>query len=131
MPRRRSHDATTPVPKESGPAESLPASEPKYARPKILVADAPDVAAGLRERGYAAESGSFGQPIVVQDSAGYSLLNLSFDLPGFTEQEIIVADLAGPGPVPEDRQAIPPPPGVPALWCQGPVAWSTPGLPPW
>jgi hypothetical protein len=95
----------------------LPARGPKYARPKILVADAPDVAAGLRERGYAAESGSFGQPVAFQDSAGYSPLNLSFDLPGFTEQEIIVADLAGPEPVPANRQAILPASGVPALWA--------------
>ena len=94
----------------------MPSSEPKYARPKILVADAPDVAAGLRERGYAVEPGSFGQPVVVQDSAGYSLLNLSFDLPGFTEQEIIVANLAGPEPVPADGQATLLAPGVPGLW---------------
>jgi hypothetical protein len=95
----------------------LPPSEPKYARPKILVADAPDVAAALRERGYAAESGSFGQPVVAQDRAGYSPLNPSFDLPGFTEQEIVVADLVGPEPVPEDRQATAPVLGVPALWA--------------
>lgn len=45
MPRRRSRDAEAPVPPRSGPARSLLTPEPEYARPEILVAGAPGVAA--------------------------------------------------------------------------------------
>ena len=96
---------------------SSPESGPRFPRPKILVIDAPDVTPVLQQRGYAAVSGSFGQPVVVPPTAGYQPLNQTADLPGYTEQEIVVADLAGPEPqAPTGRPAEPPGPGVRWLW---------------
>jgi hypothetical protein len=110
----------TELPTERVPPSS--AAEVKYPRPKILVLDVPDLTEALRERGYAAKSGSFGQPVVVPKSGSYvplKPLNLSLDLLNHTEQEIIVANLVGPAPEKatagafEDRPA----PGVPAVWA--------------
>ncbi len=115
MPRRRSQDV---IPPDQAPRESSPAAtQPKYPRPKILVADAPDVATALQERGYAAVQGTFGQPIAVPPGSGFCPLRLASDLPGHTEQEIVVADLAG---LPAQRLTNPPEKpaaGVRAMWA--------------
>jgi hypothetical protein len=95
---------------------------PKYPRPKILVVDAPEITSALLERGYAAVSGSFGQPVVVPAGEGYRPLRLTPELlPGYTEQEIVVADLGGPAPRQyDDQPAERPGPGVQTVWA--PVA---------
>jgi hypothetical protein len=62
-------------------------------------------------------SGSFGQPVIVPPTAGYQSLNRTADLPGYTEQEIIVADLVGPDPqAPAGRPTEPPGPGIRSIW---------------
>jgi hypothetical protein len=95
-----------------------PKAGPKFQRPKILVVDAPEVTPVLVEHGYAAVSGSFGQPFVVQASSGYLSLTLTVeDLPGYTEQEIIVANLAGPPPSDDLQPEDPPDPGVRRIWA--------------
>jgi hypothetical protein len=84
-----------------------------------LVVDAPEVTLALQQRGYAAVSGSFGQPVVVPPGAGYLPLNLTTDrLPGYTEQEIVIADLAGPAAQDHSGQPIERPgPGVERVWA--------------
>ena len=94
----RAQKTTSPDPGASGRAGSSPEAEAKYPRPKILVIDAPDVTPALQQRGYAAMSGSFGQPVVVPKAAAYLPLNLTGFLPDYTEQEIVVVDLARPDP---------------------------------
>src|ERR1035441_9072667 len=73
----RAQKTTSPDPGASGRAGSSPEAEAKYPRPKILVIDAPDVTPALQQRGYAAMSGSFGQPVVVPKAAA----NLIIDMP--------------------------------------------------
>jgi hypothetical protein len=98
--------------------EPSPESALKYPRPKILVIDAPDVTPALQERGYAAESGSFGQPILVEKEAGYLPVQKAGYLPGYTEQEIVVVDLAGPEPQkPAAAPVESPGPGVQSVWA--------------
>jgi hypothetical protein len=97
MRKSRAQETASPAPRASERGAS-PAAGTKYPRPKILVIDAPDVTPVLHQRGYAAVSGSFGQPVVVPSGGGYQPLNRTADLPGYTEQEIIVVDLAGPDP---------------------------------
>lgn len=94
-----------------GGTEVLPAQNPCYRRS--------DVTPVLQERGYAAVSGSFGQPVIVPAGAGYLPLNLTVDhLPGYTEQEIVVADLAGPAPQQHDGQPVERPgPSVEMVWA--------------
>lgn len=90
---------------------------PKYPRPKVLVIDAPDICEALEKRGYAATRGTFGQPTIVPPAAGYVRLEGSGELPGYTEQEIVIVDLAGPEPRASDaKQVQMPPPGVDAWW---------------
>jgi hypothetical protein len=92
---------------------------PKFPRPKILAIDAPDVADQLSAAGYAAVKGTFGTPLLVEREAGYRALKLDATLPNYTEQEIVIVDLAGP----EARDAAEddlhqPARGVKALWAQ-------------
>jgi len=106
-------------PRASAGEGSAPGTEPKYSRPQILVIDAPDITPLLQQRGYAAASGSFGQPVWVPAGAGYLPLRLTADdLPGYTEQEIVVADLAGPSPQEHDGRPVEVPgPGVQTIWA--------------
>lgn len=60
----------------------------------------------LSERGYAPVSGSFGQPVIVQASAGFLPVATSAD-GGYTEQEIIIADLPLAGPKEEPTRMVP------------------------
>jgi hypothetical protein len=103
----------------SGAESSAAGAEPKYLRPKILVIDAPEVTPVLEQLGYAAVSGSFGQPVLVPAGAGYLPLSLTADgLPGYTEQEIVVADLAGPAPQEYGGKSVElPGPGVEMVWA--------------
>lgn len=73
----------------------------------------------LEQLGYAAVSGSFGQPVIVPAGAGYLPLSLAADgLPGYTEQEIVVANLAGPAPQEYGGKPIDlPGPGVEMVWA--------------
>lgn len=94
-----------------------PAARPNYPRPKILVVDAPDVTSALQQRGYAATSGSFGQPIIVPKKATFMALQPTASLPGYTEQEIVVVDLVGPDPKQlPDKPVEQPAPGVQSIW---------------
>ena len=116
MPRRRSPSgaAGAELPAQvDGPSSA----EPKYPRPKILVIDALDISTALRQRGYAATSGTFGQPLAVPRGAGFLPVTSTAELPGHTEQEVLVADLCGPeAQVASDDQLEMPPPGVMSIW---------------
>src|SRR5712691_5551911 len=120
MRRSRTPSATSSDSVDVSAVEPSSDAQPRYPRPKILIIDAPDVAPLLLQRGYAAMSGSFGQPIVVPAGSGYFPVTISRDdLPGYTEQEIIVVDLAGPVARQTDSDARPsmPGPGVNAIWA--------------
>lgn len=118
MRKSRAQDTPSPDPGASGPAGSPPQAEARFPRPKILVIDAPDVTPALQQRGYAAISGSFGQPTRVAKGPGYLPVDLAGFLPGYTEQEIVVVDLAGPEPQQSAVEPVEPPgPGVPSIWA--------------
>lgn len=99
-------------------APSSPAAETRYPRPKILVLDVPEVTEALQQRGYAATSGSFGQPLVVPKKDSHVPLRPSLHLLDHTEQEIIVADLVGPTPQKATAETFEdePAPGVSTVW---------------
>lgn len=90
----------------------------RFTRPKILVVDAPEVARDLASSGYLAREGTLGTPLAVEREAGYRPLELTADLPNYTEQEIIVVDLAGPEPRDASEGDVKYPAiGVKALWA--------------
>jgi hypothetical protein len=118
MRKSRAQDTPSPDPGTSGPAGSPPQAEARFPRPKILVIDAPDVTPALQQRGYAAVSGSFGQPTRVAKGPGYQPVRGGF-LPGYTEQEIVVVDLVGPEPQQPAVEPVElPGPGVPSIWAR-------------
>jgi len=117
MRRSRAQDRTSANPRASEQVGPSPDAEPKYPRPKILVIDAPAITSALQQRGYAARSGSFGQPIIVPKGANYLPLSSTAHLPGYTEQEIVVVDLVGPEPQKSSPELMEMPgPGVPTVW---------------
>lgn len=102
---------------------TAPAAVPRHPRPKILVIEAPHIAAVLRDRGYAVDTGTFGTVQSVPVSNGYWPAESDASLPGHTEKEIVVVDLEAR---PEVREADPssvPQPGVERIWA--PVSGQT------
>lgn len=91
---------------------------PTITRPRIVVMDAPAIAAKLVERGYAAASGTFGEPFKVERSDKFVHVPLQIRAPGLTEADIVIVDLQEPTPS-EDRPEIEPPaPGVSSVWSR-------------
>ena len=90
----------------------------KYPRPKILVIDAPDIQSALTQKGYTAASGTFGRPMIAPPESGYIAIRSTAELPGHTEQQVVIADLIGPEAEPtKTKSSEPPPPGVRTLWA--------------
>lgn len=118
MSLRRSNSTPAPEPMAPELQESaIQAHAPRYSRPKVLVIDAPDIYETLEKRGYAATSGTFGQPFILEPEGGYITLAASAHLPEYREQEIVIADLIGPEAKPlESKQVKSPAPGVNSLW---------------
>ncbi len=78
--------------KESKSAKA--AVTPRYPRLKIMLIDMKDQSeAVLKKEGYNITSGSFGVLYKVEKGDGYVPVIPNFNLPNFTEQEIIVIDL--------------------------------------
>lgn len=77
---------------------SLEKFTPKYEKPKILLIDLPDdVFERALSAGYNASAGTFGSPYEVNKSDNYlPVIIKEFDLPNYTEQEIIFVDLTPP-----------------------------------
>lgn len=126
IPSRATKPLPTPPQRTAAPALSAP----KFPKPKIFAIDAPDVADHLSAAGYAAVKGTFGTPLLVERAAGYRALKLDVTLPNYTEQEIVIVDLAGP----EARDAAEgdlhqPARGVKALWAPTELGWIDPRLP--
>jgi hypothetical protein len=93
--------------------------EPKFPRPKVLVVDLPkDSVEVFRVAGYNLTQGSFGQPFRVPSAPGkYHHLKPKATLPNYTEQEVIVADLAAPEPVYAPQVDDGPPPTESSVWA--------------
>lgn len=96
---------------------------PRYPRPKILVVGAPHITSFLRDRGYSADSGTFGTVQTVPSERGWWPVETSLDLPGHTEKEVVVIDLAMPGEARTASGSSAPQHGVTRLWA--PVARGT------
>ncbi len=80
-----------------GSEQSSSLIEPRYQHPKVLGIDLSDEdAEAIRAGGFNLVVGSFGTPIKVTRSENYVPVNINGHLPSATEQEIVVADLAGP-----------------------------------
>ena len=86
---------------DSAPSES-PHCLLKYARPKILMVDMDDPSFRmLLKEGYNVSNGSFGRPYIVPKGSNYRPVIVKASLPNYTEQEIIIVDLAAGYPSPE------------------------------
>lgn len=73
--------------------------KPKYYHPKIILIDIDKSAENaLNTIGFNALSGSYGAPYAVTSSHKFVPVQHSAYLPNFTEQEIVIIDLAGPKP---------------------------------
>jgi hypothetical protein len=94
------------------------ASPPRFPRPKILAIDlkTEDVEL-LSEAGYNVRVGTFGQPLQVPAAPGrFQHLQPQASLPNYTEQEVIIADLAPPAAADETAAASGPPPQETSIW---------------
>jgi len=90
---------------------------PKYPHPKILALDLPEAdVAHLRDGGYNMLSGTFGQPFKVAKSSGYFHVTPRAQLPNYTEQEVVIADLEPPDPSDTAPDEDPPASGVRDVW---------------
>jgi hypothetical protein len=70
-------------------------SKPQYPKPKILAVDlAEDVCEALKGKGFNVSVGSFGKPYKVEKHSGFVPLIGTGKLPNYTEQEILIVDLA-------------------------------------
>jgi hypothetical protein len=99
--------------------ESAGKPPPKYPRPKILALDlrSEDLEV-IRAGGYAVVEGTFGEPRTVdRDPTHYRHVEPQARLPNYTEQEIIVADLAPPEAKEPVKTATGPPPGDDSVWA--------------
>ncbi len=87
------------------PDSTNPSDEgPRFVHPKVLAIDLPDEdVEEIRAGGFNVAPGSFGTPIEVERTENYAPININGRLPGVTEQQIVVVDLAGPPPNPELR----------------------------
>jgi hypothetical protein len=66
----------------------------KYPKPKILLVDVEEEAVKLLQKaGWNAVSGTFGRPYKVQKGDGFFPVIVSYSLPNYSEQEIVVVDL--------------------------------------
>jgi hypothetical protein len=94
-----------------------PASQPKYAKPRILLIDMPqECERVLREAGYNVSVGTFGVPYSVEPSDKACFVSLeTCRLPDYEEQEIIIANTACPEPN-ADAPPSEPGAGVDAHW---------------
>ena len=89
-------------------------------RPKVFAIDLAEVdLAAIRSGGYNVTAGTFGQPFTLPVAPGrYYHLRPTAVLPGHTEQEIIIADLAAPDPIPGPQSEDAPPPRESSVWVQ-------------
>lgn len=100
-------------------AKTRPGFAVKYPKPKILLLDVSNsISEALISAGFNARTGSLGTPYRIEKSDGYQPLIGEADLPNYTEQEIVVVDLAikqlGDGPDGEKHT----PYGEPDLWAK-------------
>jgi hypothetical protein len=78
-------------------------AELSYPRPKILLIDLKDDSESvLKQAGYKIEAGTFGTIFRVEPNSGYLPLNVTANLPNYTEQEIVVIDL-----IPDEISDVP------------------------
>ncbi len=114
-PARKSPDDAASKPDASTEASPAP---PRFPRPKILAIDLkPEDVDLLSEAGYNVRVGTFGQPLQVPAAPGrFQHLQPQASLPNYTEQEVIIADLAPPAAVDETATATGPPPQETSIW---------------
>jgi hypothetical protein len=99
--------------------ETEPTAQLGYQRPKVFVVDlgredVEEIAAG----GFNVTTGTFGRPTSVPAQPGHVRhLRPSAKLAGYTEQEVIVVDLASPDPVPGQVDNASPP-REPSAWVK-------------
>lgn len=93
----------------------------RFQKPRILLVDLPsEWSVRLRQAGYSADEGTFGQPYSVEPSdLPFPALNKSAWLPDYHEQEIVLVNAAEP----EARGEQPPAPGLGVeSWWQSAVS---------
>jgi hypothetical protein len=81
-----------------------------FDRPRIVVLDLPEISERLATAGYHVSSGTLGQPVIVPREAGFRALTPKPVLPFYSEQEIVIANLASPRAVPLPADAAESPP---------------------
>ncbi|HEV2058430.1 MAG TPA: hypothetical protein VGR11_03670 [Solirubrobacteraceae bacterium] len=101
---------------ERGPSGTGFGTEERIERPRIVVFDAPSVAAALTAQRYTVAAGTFGQPFRVERSDKYVALPLQIEAPGLSEADMVIVDLASGDPVDEPPELDSPAPGVEVMW---------------
>jgi hypothetical protein len=99
-----------PEPQQDAPAKVGDVIEVKYPKPKILVLDLEDeVTEQLEKSGWNVTKGTFGRPYKVGKSSNYMPVIVKFSAPNYTEQEIVIVDLATGEPAdgPEGEKHVP------------------------
>jgi hypothetical protein len=84
-------------------------AQPRYLHPKIFAVDlAPEDVQAIARGGYNVATATFGLPTrVVAKPGSFQYLRLNAKLHGYTEQEVIVVDLAAPEAVPAQLDDTP------------------------
>jgi len=117
VPMRRTGREGLATAQRAVPAE-VSAHGPHHPRPKILAIEAPHIASVLRDRGFAVEAGTFGSVRSVPATTGYWPAESDANLPGHTEKEIVVVDLAARPEVREiDASSFPHPGSEERIWA--------------
>lgn len=120
--RKRSPSRTktaSPEKRDTSPTVATRRQEdgPRFPRPKIFVVDDPNIADLLHDHGYAVTRGTFGSRLIVPMGDAYVAPKPTHDLPNYTEQEIIIANLAAPDPIPATPDSFNKPVGIRTAWA--------------
>lgn len=83
----------------------------------MLVIDGPHIASMLHDRGYNVDFGTFGSPLSLPVKNGYWPVETDASLPGHTEKEIVVVDLAASPEIKPIDASLVPQPGVKHIWA--------------
>ncbi len=91
---------------------------PRFSRPKVILIDlGEEVVQTVRAAGYLVTSGTLGRPYLMQPNDEFVRPFVSYDLPGFTEQEVVVVQHSPPEPSNNPTGRAPRVTSEPTLWA--------------
>jgi hypothetical protein len=113
---RPPHRGNLPAPEHAALVAAV-RDAPRYPHPKVLVIEAPETASVLRDRGFAVDLGTFGHVQSVPVKSGYWPVVSDDSLPGHTEKEVVIVDLAARPEVRGADESSLPQSGAERLWA--------------